>query len=60
MPRSVVTQYHKYLSDNSLIKTVPDEIPSLAPTVMTKDNPSHDVPAVKQGAEEDWGKDSWR
>jgi len=58
--KAVVTQYHKYLSDNSLTKTVPDEIPSLAPTVTTKDNPSHDAPAVKQGAEEDWGKDSWQ
>jgi hypothetical protein len=58
--KAVVTQYHKYLSDNSLIKTVPDEIPSLAPTVMTKGNLSHDAPAVKREAEEDWGKEKWR
>jgi len=58
--KAVVTQYHKYLSNNSLIKTVPDEIPSLAPTVMTKNNPSHDAPAVKREVEEDWGKEKWR
>jgi hypothetical protein len=51
--KAVVTQYHKYLSDNSLIKTVSDETPSFPPPVTTKDNPSDDAPAVKQGAEED-------
>jgi len=58
--KAVVTQYHKYLSDNSLIKTVPDAIPPLAPTVMTEDNPSHDAPAAKRDAEEDWGRERWR
>ena len=58
--KAVITQYHKYLSDNSLIKTVPDAIPPLAPTVMTKGNLSHDAPAVKREAEEDWGKEKWR
>jgi len=58
--KAVITQYHKYLSDNSLIKTVPDAIPPLAPTVMTEDNPSHDAPAVKRDAEEDWGRERWR
>src|SRR5215470_18620044 len=39
--KAVVTQYHKYLSDNSLIKTVFDETPSLLPPgTTTHDNPS--------------------
>jgi hypothetical protein len=38
--KSVVTQYHKYLSDNSLIQTVFDETPSLPPPVTTQGNPS--------------------
>jgi hypothetical protein len=38
--KSVVTQYHKYLSDNSLIKTVFDETASLPPPVTTQGNPS--------------------
>jgi hypothetical protein len=38
--KSVVTQYHKYLSDNSLIKTVSDETASLPPPVTTQSNPS--------------------
>ena len=38
--RSVVTQYHKYLSDNQLIKTVLDDTASLSPPVTTKDDPS--------------------
>ena len=54
--KAVVTQYHKYLSDNSLIKTVPDETPSLPPPVTTKDNPSDDATAVKRQPEEDWGR----
>src|SRR6266567_6619816 len=54
--KAVVTQYHKYLSENSLIKTVPDETPSLPPPVTTKDNPSDDAPAVKRQPEEDWGR----
>jgi hypothetical protein len=54
--KSVVTQYHKYLSENSLIKTVSDETPSLTPPVTTKDNPSDDAPAVKREAGEDWGR----
>jgi hypothetical protein len=29
--KAVVTQYHKYLSENSLVKTVPEETISLAP-----------------------------
>jgi hypothetical protein len=42
--KSVVTQYHKYLSDNSLIKTVFGETASLPPPVTTQDNPSDDAP----------------
>jgi hypothetical protein len=38
--KSVVTQYHKYLSDNSLIKTVFDETASLPPPVPTQGNSS--------------------
>jgi hypothetical protein len=38
--KAVVTQYHKYLSDNALIKTVSDETPSLLPPGTTQDNPS--------------------
>src|SRR4029453_11262741 len=38
--KSVVSQYHKYLSDNSLIKTVFDETASLPPPVTTQGNPS--------------------
>jgi hypothetical protein len=39
--KAVVTQYHKYLSDHSLIKTVSDETPSLLPPGATAhDNPS--------------------
>jgi hypothetical protein len=38
--KSVVTQYHKYLSENSLIKTVSDEIPSLPPAMTAEANPS--------------------
>src|SRR5262249_24637379 len=39
--KAVVTQYHKYLSDHSLIKTVFDETPSLLPPgTTTHDNPS--------------------
>jgi hypothetical protein len=38
--KSVVTQYHKYLSDNSLIKTVFDDTASLPPPVTTQGNPS--------------------
>jgi hypothetical protein len=55
--KAVVTQYHKYLSDNSLIKTVSDETPSLPPPVTTRDNPSIDAPAVSP--EEDWSKERW-
>jgi hypothetical protein len=29
--KAVVTQYHKYLSENSLVKTVPEETISLVP-----------------------------
>ena len=58
--KAVVTQYHKYLSDNSLIKTVSAETPSLPPPVTTKDNASDDAPAVKQEAEEDWGHKKWQ
>jgi hypothetical protein len=36
----VVTHYHRYLSDHSLIKTVSDETPSLLPPGTTQDNPS--------------------
>src|SRR5262245_41218404 len=53
--KAVVTQYHKYLSDNSLIKSVSDETPSLPPPVTTKNNPSVDAPAVSP--EEDWSKE---
>jgi hypothetical protein len=37
-----VTQYHKYLSDHSLIKTVSAETASLPlpPPMATQDNPS--------------------
>jgi hypothetical protein len=38
--KSVVARYHKYLSDNSLIKTVFDETASLPPPVTTQNNPS--------------------
>jgi hypothetical protein len=38
--KSVVTQYHKYLSDNSLVKTVFDETASLPPPLTTQGNPS--------------------
>ena len=38
--KSVVTQYHKYLSENSLIKTVSDETPSLLPAMTAEANPS--------------------
>ena len=38
--KAVVTQYHKYLSDHSLIKTVSAESPSLLPPETTQDNPS--------------------
>ena len=38
--KSVVTQYHKYLSDNSLIKTLFDEPTSLPSPVATQGNPS--------------------
>jgi hypothetical protein len=39
--KAVVNQYHKYLSDNSLIKTVFEETPSLVPPGTTAhDNPS--------------------
>ena len=53
--KAVVTQYHKYLSENSLIKSVSDETPSLPPPVPTKDSPSVDAPAVSP--EEDWSKE---
>jgi len=38
--KTVITQYHKYLSDNSLIKTVFDETALLPPPVTTQINPS--------------------
>ena len=40
--KAVVTQYHKYLSDHSLTKTVSDETASLPlpPPMATQDNPS--------------------
>jgi hypothetical protein len=40
--KAVVTQYHKYLSDHSLIKTVSNETASLPlpPPMATQDNPS--------------------
>jgi len=38
--KTVVTRYHQYLSENSLIKTVTEETPSLLPPVTTQDNPS--------------------
>jgi len=40
--KAVVTQYHKYLSDHSLIKTVSAETASLPlpPPMATQDNPS--------------------
>jgi hypothetical protein len=38
--KSVVTRYHQYLSDHSLIKTVTDETPSLLPPGTTQENPS--------------------
>jgi len=38
--KTVVTRYHQYLSENSLIKTVTQETPSLLPPVTTQDNPS--------------------
>jgi hypothetical protein len=38
--KAVITQYHKYLLDNRLIKTVFDETASLPPPVTTQDNSS--------------------
>jgi hypothetical protein len=37
--KTVVTRYHQYLSENSLIKTVTEEAPSLLPLVTTQGNP---------------------
>jgi hypothetical protein len=37
--KTVVTRYHQYLSENSLIKTVTEEAPSLLPPVTTQGNP---------------------
>src|SRR5262244_2216095 len=34
--KTVVTRYHQYLSENSLIKTVTEETPSLLPPVTTQ------------------------
>jgi hypothetical protein len=42
--KSVVTQYHKYLSDNSLIKTVFDETVSL-PSPVTQGHSSDEARA---------------
>ena len=42
--KAVITQYHKYLSDNRLIKTVFDETTSSPPPVMTQGHPSGDAP----------------
>ena len=41
--KAVVTQYHKYLIDHSLIKTVSDETASLplSPPMATQDNPTN-------------------
>jgi hypothetical protein len=38
--KSVVTRYHQYLSENSLIKTVTEETPPLLPPGTTQDKPS--------------------
>jgi hypothetical protein len=38
--KSVVTHYHRYLLENSLIKSVSDETPSLPPPGTTQNNPS--------------------
>jgi hypothetical protein len=38
--KAVVTQYHKYLSENSLIKTVFDETMSLPPPKRVQERPS--------------------
>ena len=42
--KAVITQYHKYLSDNRLIKTVFDETTSSPPPVMTQGHSSGDAP----------------
>ena len=39
--KAVVTQYHKYLSENSLIKTVFDEAMSLPPPRETQESPAN-------------------
>jgi hypothetical protein len=39
--KAVVTQYHKYLSENSLIKTVFDETVSLPPPKKAQGHPSN-------------------
>jgi hypothetical protein len=38
--KAVITQYHKYLSENSLIKSVPDLAASSSPSVVEESNPS--------------------
>jgi hypothetical protein len=41
--KTVVTRYHQYLSENSLIKTVTEETPSLLPPVTPEGNPPGQV-----------------
>src|SRR5262245_6298660 len=48
--KSVVTQYHKYLSDNALIKTVFDEPASPPPTVAAQSNQAAAAPAQEKTA----------
>ena len=38
--KAVITQYHKYLSDNLLIKSVPDLSPSWSPSTTAEDSPA--------------------
>ncbi len=39
--KAVVAQYHKYLSEHSLIKSVVDQTALLSPPIKTRDNPSN-------------------
>jgi hypothetical protein len=38
--KAVITQYHKYLSENSLIKSIPDLTASPSPLMTSEDSPS--------------------
>jgi hypothetical protein len=38
--KAVITQYHKYLSENSLIKSIPDLTASSSPPMTSEESPS--------------------